>query len=120
MKIASCMAYLRKDDESTSFGMLDALLLKTDVLKTAGKIKKARAYEKLFDFVRNYDLKQFEYSTNEACFQSRYLKPHVMGAIIIDPEDNGDLSLLSIWVDQGYRRRGIATLLLKKTISGAF
>ncbi len=30
MKVISCMAYLRKDDENASFRMFDHLLLKTD------------------------------------------------------------------------------------------
>ena len=37
-----------------------------------------------------------------------------VSAIVVDPEDNGDLVMLSIWTDQEYRRRGIASGLLQK------
>lgn len=43
-----------------------------------------------------------------------------VGAIVIDPEDNGDLNLLSIWVDQDCRREGIATMLLRKILYVAY
>ena len=42
-----------------------------------------------------------------------------VAAIIADPEDNGDINLLSIWTDQEYRNIGVASQLLGKMLEVA-
>ncbi len=37
-----------------------------------------------------------------------------VGALVAELEDNGDISLLNIWTDEKYRRKGIASGLLQK------
>ena len=45
---------------------------------------------------------------------SSWLNEEPVGVIIVDLEGNGDLSLLSVWTDQRYRRMGVASALKDK------
>ena len=42
-----------------------------------------------------------------------------IAALIAEPEGNGDINLLSIWTDQGYRNIGVASELLDKMLEVA-
>ncbi len=41
-------------------------------------------------------------------------KDGAVGALVAELEDNGDISLLSVWTDEEHRREGIASGLLQK------
>ena len=53
-------------------------------------------------------------------FEENYLalaaddKDGAVGALVAELEDNGDISLLSVWTDEEHRREGIASGLLQK------
>lgn len=48
-----------------------------------------------------------------------WLEGKPVGAIVMDMDDDGNLTLLSIWTDQSYRRQGVATALFGKVLDVA-
>ena len=50
---------------------------------------------------------------------STWIDEKPVAALIAEPEDNGDINLLSIWTDQEYRNIGVASQLLDKMLEVA-
>ena len=90
--------------------------------------------EIIYKQIANKDLKKYgslmvpmiyEELSREESIETEYLalgawigdKP--IAAIVADPEERGDLNILSVWTDQEYRRQGVATDLFSKLLQVA-
>ncbi len=71
-------------------------------------------YEDLMVPMVYEELSRAESIETEYLALSAWLDDKPACVIVADPEDSGDINILSVWTDQKYRRRGVASDLFDK------